>query len=37
MPYPIEEKLVVAVSSTALFDLQVEHEPYLSTSVDEFS
>jgi 5'-nucleotidase len=36
MPYPIEEKLVVAVSSTALFDLQVEHELYLNTSVDEF-
>lgn len=36
MPYPIENKLVVAVSSTALFDLAAEHDLYLKLGVDEF-
>jgi 5'-nucleotidase len=36
MPYPIDQKLVVAVSSTALFDLSKEHELYLKTNADEF-
>ena len=36
MPYPIEQKLVVAVSSTALFDLAAEHDLYLNVGVDEF-
>lgn len=36
MSYPIEKKLVVAVSSTALFDLAAEHDLYLKLGVDEF-
>lgn len=36
MPYPIDEKLVVAVSSTALFELSKEHALYLQTNADEF-
>lgn len=36
MPYPIENKLVVAVSSTALFDLSAEHDLYLKLGVDQF-
>jgi 5'-nucleotidase len=36
MPYPIDKKLVVAVSSTALFDLAAEHDLYLKLGVDEF-
>ena len=36
MPYPIEQKLVVAVSSTALFELSVEHDLYMKLGVDEF-
>lgn len=36
MPYPIENKLVVAVSSTALLDLSAEHDLYLKLGVDEF-
>lgn len=36
MPYPIDKKLVVAVSSTALFDLSAEHGLYLKLGVDEF-
>ncbi len=36
MPFPINEKLVVAVTSTALFDLSNEHQIYLDTSVTEF-
>jgi len=36
MPYPIDKKLVVAVSSTALFDLSSEHDLYLKLGVDEF-
>ena len=30
MPYPIEKKLVVAVSSTVLFDLSKDHDIYLN-------
>lgn len=36
MPYPIDKKLVVAVSSTALFDLSAEHDLYLKVGVDQF-
>jgi 5'-nucleotidase len=36
MPYSIEKKLVVAVSSTALFDLAAEHDLYLKLGVDDF-
>ena len=36
MSYPIGQKLVVAVSSTALFDLAAEHDLYLKLGVDEF-
>ena len=36
MPFPIEEKLVVAVSSTALFDFSAEHDVYRKLGVDEF-
>ena len=36
MPYPIDRKLVVAVSSTALFDFSAEHELFKSLGVDEF-
>jgi len=36
MPYPIEKKLVVAVSSTVLFDLSLEHEIYTTQGLDAF-
>lgn len=36
MPYPIEKKLVVAVSATALFDLAEEHRLFLELGVDKF-
>lgn len=36
LPYPIEQKLVVAVSSTALFDLTAEDDIYRSDGVDAF-
>lgn len=36
MPFPIEDKLVIAVSSTALFDLSYEHDLYKKLGVDEF-
>ena len=36
MPYPIDEKLVIAVSSTALFDLSAEHNLYKTHGVDTF-
>src|SRR5437868_4227497 len=36
MPFPIESKLVVAISSTALFDFSKEHDLYLRLGVDEF-
>ena len=36
MPYPIEKKLVVAVSSSALFDLSFEHVLYLEQGLEAF-
>lgn len=36
MPFPIDKKLVVAVSATALFDLEAEHQLYLELGVDKF-
>lgn len=36
MPYPIEKKLVVAVSSTALFDFSEENEIYLDQGLNAF-
>jgi 5'-nucleotidase len=36
MPFPIESKLVIAVSSTALFDFSEEHNLYLQFGVDKF-
>ncbi len=36
MPYPIEQKLVVAVSSTALFDLQEADAVYRTEGLDAF-
>ena len=36
MAYPIEKKLVVAVSATALFDLSKEHKLFLELGVDKF-
>ena len=36
MAYPIDKKLVVAVSSTDLFDLTEEHKLYVEKGVDEF-
>lgn len=36
MPYPIERKLVVGVSSNALFDLQVEDEIYNTQGLEAY-
>lgn len=36
MPFPIEQKLVVAVSTTALFDLSKEDELYKKLGLEEF-
>lgn len=36
MAYPIDKKLVVAVSATALFDLSEEHDLFLQLGVDKF-
>lgn len=36
MAYPIEKKLVVAVSSTVLFDLSHEHEIYIQEGLEAF-
>ena len=36
MPFPIDKKLVVAVSATALFDLEAEHKMYLELGLDKF-
>jgi len=36
LPFPIEQKLVVAVSSTALFDLSQEDKLYKTLGLDEF-
>lgn len=36
MAFPIDKKLVVAVSATALFDLEKEHKLFLDHGVDKF-
>ena len=36
MPYPIEQKLVVAVSSTALFDLREADAVFRTEGLDAF-
>jgi len=36
MAYPIDKKLVVAVSSTALFDFRSEHEIYMTKGLESF-
>lgn len=36
MAYPIEKKLVVGITSSALFDFSVEHEIYAKEGVDAF-
>jgi 5'-nucleotidase len=36
MPYPIERKLVIAVASSALFDLSESHDIYLAKGIDEY-
>jgi 5'-nucleotidase len=36
MAYPIDKKLVVGISSTALFDLTKEHQIFLEEGVDAF-
>lgn len=36
MPYPIEKKFVVAVSSTVLFDLSHEHALYMEQGLEAF-
>jgi len=36
VPYPIEKKFVVAVSSTVLFDLSYEHALYLEKGLEAF-
>jgi len=36
MPFPIEEKLVIGVASSALFDLSESHQVYLDQGPDEY-
>jgi 5'-nucleotidase len=36
MAYPIDKKLVIAISATALFDLTFEHKLYCEKGLDEF-
>lgn len=36
MAYPIEDKLVVAITSTALFDFAKEHEIFVNEGLDAF-
>jgi 5'-nucleotidase len=36
MAYPIEQKLVVGITSTALFDFSKEHEIFLNEGIDAF-
>jgi len=36
MPYPIERKLVVGVSSNALFNLEKEHDIFESKGLQEY-
>jgi 5'-nucleotidase len=35
MPFPIEQKLVIGVASSALFDLSESHQVYLDEGPDE--
>jgi 5'-nucleotidase len=36
MPYPIDKKLVIAVASSALFDLTESHQIYKEQGVEEY-
>lgn len=36
MPYPIDRKLVVGVSSNALFDLELEDRIFLDEGVEKY-
>jgi 5'-nucleotidase len=36
MPFPIEQKLVIGVASSALFDLSESHQVYLDRGADEY-
>lgn len=36
MPYPIEEKLVIGVASSALFDLSVSDDIYQTQGVEAY-
>jgi 5'-nucleotidase len=36
MAYPIENKLVVGITSTALFDFSLEHQIYEQEGVEAF-
>ena len=36
MPFPIEQKLVIGVASSALFDLSESHQVYLERGADEY-
>ena len=36
MPYPIEKKFVVAVSSSALFDMRESNEIFVKSGVDVY-
>jgi 5'-nucleotidase len=36
MPYAIQDKLVVGITSSALFDFTVEHEIYVNKGLDAF-
>ncbi len=36
MPFPIEQKLVIGVASSALFDLAESHQVYLERGADEY-
>ena len=36
MPYPIQDKLVIAVASSALFDLSESHQVWLDKGTDEY-
>jgi len=36
VPYPIQDKLVIAVASSALFDLSESHQVWLDKGTDEY-
>ena len=36
MPYPIENKLVIGIASSALFDLTASHQVYLEGGAEEY-